>query len=346
MNPSVLPLKLRCALAICALAALQSASAQNATTTPVGYITINVNGGTPAAPKVTLVAPSLVGAVQWQGATANTGVTPSQFTVIGTPWSANQFNGANGTHYVEIASGANSGAWSYVTATTGNSVTTQDDLSSLAVGGDTIAIRKCVTLADFFGANNEAGLLAGDELSLADEVLVYDGLTPQPYFFYDDPSDIDDGWYDADGVLANTAAIGPNQPVLIKRKAGGLTFKFVGHVKKGPTFIPVETGTNIIPIVRAAGVELNLASLYTGNTTTGVKPGDELALADELLVYNSSSISSYYYYDDPADVDDGWYDADGILSNTITLQEGTSIVLKRKTPGNAFNWIVPGPPGI
>ena len=106
-------------------------SQTEATTEPVGFIDISVAGGTLASPKLSLISPTLTRPVLWQGAV--TAVSGTTITVGGGPWTANQFNGANGSHYVEIISatdGTKSGALSDITATATGTITTAQDLQA------------------------------------------------------------------------------------------------------------------------------------------------------------------------------------------------------------------------
>ena len=45
------------------------------------------------------------------------------------------------------------------------SITTGTDLTGLAVSGDSYVVKEHITLADIFGANNEAGLTAGSNFA-------------------------------------------------------------------------------------------------------------------------------------------------------------------------------------
>src|SRR6266853_1539534 len=164
---------------LCALAsalgifcASSGAFAQTAATDPVGFITINVAAGSAASPTLSLISPTLLQSVAWQGTIAS--VSGTTMTVSGTPWTAGQF-GTTGQYFVEVVSGANAGAWTDIESSTTSSITTLDDLSAFASPNSTIRIRKHNKLTDFLGVNNSAGLKGARELALADEVAIYDG---------------------------------------------------------------------------------------------------------------------------------------------------------------------------
>ncbi len=261
-------------------------AATEAMTDPVGFVSATAAGGTVASPKLSLVSPTLMRPVEWQGAILT--ISPTTITVSGAPWTVGQFNGANGSFFVEVASGPNAGAISDITATpTTGSITTSDSLTAFGTVGDSIRIRKHVTIADFLGATNSAALLSTDDPSTADEVLVYDGASSTAYFYYIGGGGFDPGWYDSDFLLPSGEAakvvIGPHQGVIIKRKAAGtVTFTSSGSVKTGNTLLPLVNGLNVLGTVSAKGLTLGTSGLYTGNLNTGVKPSDDPSSADEV----------------------------------------------------------------
>ena len=281
--PYVTPRSLFAAFLAASALFTQQLSAQSVVTDPVGFISVTAKAGSAANPTLTLVSPTLLNPVAWQGTTdASGGVTANTFKVTGAGWTANQYNTS---YFVEIYSGSNAGVWSTITATTSTTITTQTDLSSFATAGATIRIRKYTTLSDFLGASNSAGLLTGTEPALADEVLVYNGATPTLYWYYDasDNSGLPAGWKDISYNDASAIPIGPNQGFVIKRKTSGdRTFTVNGTVKTGNTFVPMGQNLNVVGTVSASGLTLAASGLYTGNATTGVKAGTEPALADEV----------------------------------------------------------------
>ena len=343
-------------------AATQTSFAQTtATTDPVGFITLNVLGpGTVTSPKLSLLSPTLTQPIAWQGVitvvSANTS-GPTVITVSSTPtapWTSGQFNGVNGSYYVEIVSTAvpaRSGTLSYISATGTSTITTADNLVSpnvLAAVGDTIRIRKDVTIGDLFGVTNTAGLLASNDPTTADEVLIYDAATSTPYFYYNGPGP---GWYDSAFTLnpgdAAKVAIAPHQGVVIKRKAAAaISFTSNGAVKTGNTLFPVVNGLNVLGTASSMGLTLDSSGLYTGNAATGVKPSDDPSTADEVTIYTATSQTNYFYYIGGGGFLAGWYDSGFSTATpvgaTVTIAPGTAFVLKRKGGPN-FNWTLPSP---
>ena len=318
-----------------------------ATTDPVGFIDLSVSGpATAGAYTLSLISPTLTQPILWQGAI--TVISGTTITVGNAPWSANQFNGAAGSHYVEIvstATPANSGTLSDITGTTASTITTQDNLSTRAAVGDIVRIRKDVTIADLLGATNSAGLLssAGDATT-ADEVLIYSGASSTSYFYYTGPG-LPAGWYNSTTFdSAGGIAIAPSEAVVIKRKAvGNVTISFSGSVKTGNTLIPIVNGLNVLGTASAKGLTLATSGLYTGNNATGVMPSSaDATTADEIILYSGTSQTSYFYYTGPG-LPAGWYNSTSFDSaDNIAIVPGTAFVLRRKG-GAPFNWALPSP---
>ena len=345
-------------------AATQPSFAQTtATTDPVGFITVSIAGnGTVASPKNSFVSPTLTQPTLWQGlidpasngsvSTNTTGGTT--ITVNGQQWTNGQF-GATGSYYVEIvtgstnthASGAVSDIAASTTATVGSvttsSITTADNLTGLAAAGDNIRIRRHVTLSDLFGANNSAGLQASTSISSADEVLVYNGSAFAKYWYYDGTLGGTAGWVDLNFNDSSTAIIGPNEGVVVKRKAtGALTFTFQGAVKTANTLIPIRNGINVLGTVSAKGLTLDTSGLVNGSS--GLTASSSISTADEVTIYTGSSPTKYWYYDGSLGGAAGWVDLNFNPAGTASIAPGSAFIVKRKANASLnFNWPLPSP---
>jgi len=338
------PMKKLSLLALSIFSALSSAGAQTTVSTdPVGFVSSNVAAGTLANPKLSFVSPTLQNPIVWQSVI--TGASANTLTVAGTPWTAGQFNGASGSYYVEVFSPTDPGAIGKITATAANSISTEEDLSQYAMVGDSIRIRKYVTLADFFGVNNSAGLLAGEESPLADEVLIYNGATFKSSFYYVGDPDNVAGWYDSSTFLpSGNFVIAPHQGVIIKRKTTGTPkLTFAGAVKTGNTLLPVYNGVNVIGTVSAMGLTLNSSGLYTGAPNT-FKAGEEAPDGDEVTIFTVSGQTNYYYYVGDPDNAAGWRNsATFAVAGNIIIEPGSAFIIKRKGAGTSFYWTLPSP---
>ncbi len=337
---------------VASLAALmQGAVAQSATTEPVGYITVNVNS---AAAGLSFISPSLVNKVEYSGAIST--VTSSSIGVSGTPFSANQFAPVSITvggtptnfpaYWVEVTSGSNAGAWTNVSGNpTTSAVNTEDDMDVFANPGDTIRIRKHVTINDFFGSGNAAGLIGAADPSQADSVRILNPTTKavKKYFFYDDGSTAT--WVSEDFDEVGSLPIEPGQGLFVVRKTGAtaLSFTFTGHVKTGPSKLTVDPGINVVSVQRAVGTNFKLPDSGLNSTTsaTGVTGAADISAADVLRVPQSNgTLKKYFFYDDGATKT--WVDEnfDDVVAAAQELKEGTSFIVLRNF-GAAFPWTVP-----
>jgi uncharacterized protein (TIGR02597 family) len=335
-----------------------AAIGQTATTEPVGFISLNIaGGGSVASPKLSLISATLTRPILYQGLI--TGISGTTITVSSTPaapWAVGAFSGANGSHYVEIVSSAvpaRTGTMADISsAPTTSSIVTVGDLSvNQAAIGDTIRIRKDLTIGELFGPTNSAGLLASDDPSTADEVLVYSAAASESYFYFTGAEGFPAGWYDSGFNLAPGQAqnvpIAPNQAVVVKRKAAGaLTITSVGSVKTGNTLFPVVNGINVLGTVSAKGLTLATSGLKTGSDSTGVKASDDPSTADEVTIYNGAGSVSYFYFTGAEGFPAGWYDSGFNLApgvaDSVAIAAGTAFVVNRKG-GAAFNWTLPSP---
>jgi uncharacterized protein (TIGR02597 family) len=327
--------KLSILIGAISIAAAAGASAQTAVTDPVGYITVTVNG---SASGLSFIAPTLVNKIEFAGATSTTTGTTISFS--GTPLTAGAYGPG---FYVEVSTGGVPGAWSSIASNTANSITTTTDISNGLAAGATVRIRKHVTVGDFFGATNSAGLKSGEEINAADEVRILDASTKtiKKVFFYNDGTTT--AWYDEDFNEAQNLAIPPQQGIFIVRKlATPVSFVRVGSVKTGPTALPVQAGLNIMAVTRAVGASFTLGNSALKTPTGGVQSGEELNAADVIRIAQpNGSLKNFFHYNDGTTA--SWFDEDFNDATAVQLKEGTSFILVRK-PNTGFVWTVPAEP--
>ena len=327
--------KLSILIGAISLAAAAGASAQTAVTDPVGYITVTVNG---SASGLSFIAPTLVNKIEFAGATTTTTGTTINFS--GTPLTAGAYGPG---FYVEVSTGGVPGSWSSIASNTANSITTTTDISNGLAAGATVRIRKHVTVGDFFGATNSAGLKSGEEINAADEVRILDATTKaiKKVFFYNDGTTT--AWFDEDFTEAQNLVIPPQQGVFIVRKlATPVSFVRVGSVKTGPTALPVQAGLNIMAVTRAVGASFTLGNSALKTPTGGVQSGEELNTADVIRIAQpSGALKNFFHYNDGTTA--SWFDEDFNDATAVQLKEGTSFILVRK-PNTGFVWTVPAEP--
>lgn len=310
------------------LALTSLAGAQQATTDPVGYITLPVTAGPNTQ---SLIGPTLVNKVEFSGVV--TAASGNTLTVADNSFTAGQF-GTSG-FYVEITNGTNAGVWTDITGNTANTITTSDNISSLiTANATTIKIRKHHTIASLFGENNAAGFQGGTSLEQADGLLLLNAATQQTTTIFFSTDDLNPGWVDTQGNPAGGTIVAPGSGILVTRRAGTpLNLVQVGHVKTGKTVLPIEKGDNIVTIPLAAGVTYANSNL----DGSGLAAGVSLETADVISSLTNGALSTVFKSTD--DLNPGWVTTQGQNVDTAVLSEGTSVIISRR--GDAFNWVAP-----
>jgi uncharacterized protein (TIGR02597 family) len=350
MNSSALN-SLRLAAAV-ALASVGGSFAQTtATTDPVGFITLNIAGtGGASSNKLSFTGLGMTRPVEYQGSAEAIGtntVTDNEAT-----WTHNQFNGANGAYYLEIASGPGAGTTYDITGTSAANkrITLAQNLAAGVAAPVSFKVRKHWTIATVFGENNEVGLAGGDEASVSDQILLHVAGTFKAYYYQVAPAGAGGtGWRGASDAFANASGtvIYPDDAVIIRRiQSSNIPVTLLGSVKIGQTSIPVSAGVNFFGNVAAAPFTLGSSQLYTGNSSTGLVGGDEPSTSDQVLLWNGSGYTTYYYQVAPASAGGtGWRNPSNVFADVSGTQVpvGSGFVVKRSN-GAAFDWKLPQHP--
>lgn len=313
---------------LASLAALVGATAQTAVTDPVGYITINITGSTKG---YSAISPTLVNKTEFAGAVS--AVSATGVTLTGAALTANAF--ASG-YWVEVTNGAGEGAWTNITGNTATDLTLADNMSAfITAGTSTVKIRKHVTVDQFFGATNTAGLKSGTDAGAADEVFFLEpgGAPAQTTdVFYDGAA-----WNDLNFNAAGTKPIEPGQGLLVARKLETpVSFVFTGYVKTGKSMIQVAPGANVVSIPSAVGYTLDGSGLRGATDAVGVAAGGDAGAADEVFLFDTSPTGISHFYDGT-----GWNDINFNAAGTKLMKEGTGAYIIRKAGRPAFNWVAP-----
>ncbi len=336
-------------------------SAVDVYTDPVGFITLNI-GGTNGTPPGTTSKLSFLGLGMTQLV-----IKPGRITSAATnelvdanaSWSDDQFNGANGSHFIEITSGTFAGTIDDIVDTVGASkkLYTANNLVSLGlqnVTNRTYRIRKHWTIGSVFGPNNEVGLGAGGSAATADNILVPrvgGGFTTYYYKNTATPPGTGIGWRVSTNASADASGVAlyPDDGVIIRRKLGSnVSVKLLGAVKLGQTIIPVETGNSFKGDVYPANLTLGTSGLYTGDPNTGLAGSGSAATADNILIPKVAGGFDTYYFKNtitPPGTGTGWRistNASWDVSST-PIPLGTAIVIQRKSGRPAFDWFVQQP---
>lgn len=349
------PMKKALPLLLASVALLaQAALGQNATTTPVGAITITGQGKVNGSPAYTFVSFPFVKSDSYSGIIGS--ISSAVLTVSSPAWTVDQFNSNNQKFYIEITSGSASGKMSDVVDTSTDSVTAADNLASIgALAGDKFAIREHMYVKDVFGTTNQAGLLADGtgEPNLADNILI---MTPETQlitsiFYSTYPGYV--GWMNSGSWEdASSVVIYPeNGFYLLRRGTTNVNFVVTGTLKLGQTGIAISQGYTpcavISPFVASDPapisqmLTLGNSQLYTGNASTGIAPcsDDSPADNDQILVVNPATqiMTAYFYSTYPGY--EGWRDTGNWDDATNVVMPSGSMFFVIRRPGNApFNW--------
>lgn len=319
--------------------------AQMQTTDPVGLLNLKVvgnGGGTSAA--FSYRGLGLTRAVEYQG-TAET-LTTNTFTDNEAVWADDQFNGANGAHYLEITSGPSSGATFDISATSAVSkrVTLVQNIN-VSTGPPPISfkIRKHRTIANIFGPNNECGLISGDQASVADQILLHVAGAFQTFYYQvAPPAAGGTGWRNANDSFTSAAntVIYPEDGLILRRnQAPTLNVALLGAVKTGYTSLPILPGQNLVGNVYAANMTLASSDLLSSGLN-----GGGASSADQVLVWNGTGYNTYYYQTSGIG-GVGWRKAGDAVSDasSTVIPVGVSVLINRKLTFG-FNWRIPQHP--
>jgi len=327
---------------------------------PAGFITLTI-AGTNGSPPGTTSKLSYLGLGMTQFVVKPGRVTSAvtnELVDANAAWATDQFNGANGPHFIEITSGSFAGTIDDIVKTVGSTkkIYTANNLVSLGlpnIVNQTYRIRKHWTIAGVFGAANAAGLAGGAGAASADNILVPDGSGGFTTFFYKNvniPPGSGIGWRKSDNLTldASVTKLYIDQSVLVRRKqASSIALKLVGSVKFGQTIVPVETSNNFVGNVYPASVTLSNSGLYTASSTTGVAPGAGAASADTVLIDTPSGLQTFFFknVNIPPGSGTGWRRSDDLVTDrgSTLIPLGAGFIIQRKSPRPAFDWKSPQP---
>jgi hypothetical protein len=203
-------------------------------------------------------------------------------------------------------------------------------------------VRKHCTIASIFGANNEAGLKSGLNLSTTDNILLVIPETQvvTTVFYYDDGTF--HGWFDAAFNSADNLIVYPEQAIMVLRRvATDLNVFLAGPVKLGSAVVTVDVGNNLVGTLKSAtALTLSALNLYTGDPATGLASGLNLSASDNLMVLRpDGSVATYFFYNDSSY--QGWFDASFTPADAVPIAPGTGFFIRRRAPNAAFNWTIP-----
>lgn len=319
---------------------------QNATTTPVGVVTVEVKAKPTSSRSFNFLSLPLLRSAVFAGVIPVGGVSTSNGTTVLT-FATNSFTGnlaaSNAPHYVEISNGTYAGITSSIIANTNSTLTLEDNINLVLVAGTTtVAVRPHWTLGTAFP--NGDGFQKGTSPANSDTVTLIDPDTgDQNSFFY---SSTANEWRSG-FTSANNKVIPPDAGIWIERKSpsSGFSFKLTGEVKITQSAIYIGGNSplrrtlapNLYPL---NSVTLQNSGLYTGNATTGLAGGTAPNVADNLVISDPVTGSqTTYYYNTAANE---WRTAFS-SSNNVQIPANSAVLILRKSGRPPFVWYVPRP---
>jgi len=314
-----------------------SVSLESASPTWIGTAaTVKGNGGTDA--KFTTFSQRMVLPIVYAGTVSS--LQNTALTDANAAWGNAQFGSTNNPTYAEFDNG-------YMVDIAGTassqSLALAGSLNGLVNPGDTYRVRQHFTIASMFGTNNETGLRVGLNPASADNIMLTIPETQQIMSIFYFSNEVAHGWYRADFTPAADQVIYPEQGVMVRRiEPGDVNVYLCGPIKTDATVAPVEPGFNNVGTLKSLStMTLNSLNLYTGNPTTGIASGLNLAGSDNVLIVQpDGSTASYFYFND-AKGNEGWFDARFNPAGSTSIPAGTAFFIKRQTGNGSFNWIIP-----
>ncbi len=321
-------------------AATHTAFAQSATTDPVGFITLNINGhdnGTGLDGNTALCVPTY-NTPDFQGAVATLD-SATQFTLTGATWTAGAFampaDGGTATvpRLVRIKSGAQVGKFFRVTGNTTNQLTVDLSLYGIAnintvlAVGNTVELLPANTIGSVFG--NPTTLAGNTTATTADNLYLQNGAGWFRYYWKTnlDPARwVLNGGGNAD--VSNTTIIYPDTGVYVLRRAvGNLAITVQGVVpttaEKSDIEAPNTFLANRFPTNTTLGA-LGLETLpgWVSNTTA--------TTSSNVYILQPSGAWSRYYFKSNASPSAHWVlngGGNGDVGATTTIPAGTAVYI-------------------
>lgn len=316
--------------------------AQSVSSTPVGYVTLTINGD-----GYTALSNPLENAVVYSGtASSISGATiSSSFSMTSGEISTTDAEG-NSAYYVQLADGTILD----ITSNSESEITVAVDVSSLVSADDQITVKKYTTLSDLFGATNSAGLTSGGDASSSDLIFIMssDGAgTYGSYYYQDDPFDGffgGDGWRSLGSNSTDVAnlIIAPDDGIIVKRDASSdLSVVVTGTVNTTQHNRTLPQGFSLVSYPFPVATTLDDSGIYS--ETNGYVSGGDANSSDIVYVLSpDGSYTSYYRQDDPFD---GFFGGDGWRAlgdnstdvGSTSIPVGSSIIIKHT--GSGLAWI-------
>ena len=343
-------------LAVSFAAALiaNSALAQNATTTPVGVMTITFPAVTTVSDVLTYFTLPLANTPIRTSTPSAVG--PDSLTFANVSWTPDQYKTNPASYFVRIMSGAQEGRILKITGNTQNTLTvsTVDDTSTstplntanfTVTTSDIVEFHQADTLASLFGDNisvngtiaNPLAVIGASRAGSADTVTILDKATGASTAYWFNTSGAANQWRALTGTgIRNETPIFPDSAILLLRRKqqtarAAQPFTFTGVVSTART-LQKSVPTRGVPTSLNFPTDVTLASLQIGG---GWTKANRAGSADTLSVFNPSNGKFDAYYQR---TDNSWRLLTGTadVSSTV-IPAGTVVLLLERTAGSGLS---------
>jgi hypothetical protein len=326
---------------LAAAALISCASAQTATTVPVGYITTTLYGNADSNVEgaATYVSASLVQPTEY-AATATE--SPSGESII-------TFSGGvptifDGKYVLEISNGNEAGWWSTIVSSTATTITIEDVFPADLAPNVLVNVRKFNTVKSLFGANTPGLNPYDEDVTKADEIVILEpgGGVVVIVYLPETVSGEPDKWLDfVNGVSADDYIIYPGTAVKVNIFGeGGLSLVSTGAVKTTPTQTDIRAEENWLGVPIAAG-----GTLGNMNFFPQLIAYDEIALNDTLVTLgsepNGQGAVTYVALDETLEGGFMFDFVNAVDATPVSLQAGTGFVLTRDPSQNPSILTIP-----
>ena len=327
-----------------------SSYAQNATTDPVGFVTVNITPGTGTTKRNTFYSPPLLEAssITGQATGVITALSSNSITNSNAGWSAGELSNPATPYLVMITSGAADGriflisssnstggaiagaANTSTTVTISSIDTTQVNLTNLGIvaGTDTYRIFSCDTLSSLLGTPATTGILGGTSAANADVVTMFVNGSATNYFYKTDA--VPPRW-----TRQSPAIDASNVPVLpyfgfsyARLPASpALSFTITGGVPTEPRKTSVKNSGNTM-LSQFWPVDSTLASSGLSSVVTS---GANATVADIVTLTSNGSATNYFYNGTQ------WRrQSPNILADSTVIPVGSSVRISRKGSATGY----------
>ena len=328
--------------------ALTMVTAQAAVSNVAGYNTHTIYAAFgPGSPKNNVLAPELENAATFTSTIDSINV--DQLVLTGAAFAGGEFDagtkvyGINYTYYVETADGY----WAQIVSNDATSIIVEAGAGANFTAAETVTIRKHVTIAEYFGPNNETGMLSDNvgSVSSADNITLIDEVNGGTITVF--PSSVIPGstYLTTSFEEGGDVSIYPDQGLqVLRRGATDLSVVHEGIVDENGRQIGISTGVQIRPINVPVPTSLDYLGLHTGDPATGLVGSATASIgeADGLSVLVNGSPTNYFYSTIDLGSGPGWYTSGFAPAGDLPV--GAGLIINRNNPTNSspFIWMNPG----